>query len=135
MNSIEARLLPWPTDSEANYRELLIDGKSFQETIKSRYPNDFLEGRYRETFVPILSQDPAADQEKEIVRPIYGCQDGGCCLYVFARIKYDDKTVTWTGIGQNRLYLMGGEQADDGLRFLQGVEPMTFDRIAYQKVF
>jgi len=140
MNSIEMRKTHLKNNKNALYKDLYIDGKPFQQSLKKMYPSEFSRGRYAEEFIPrIISKannnsNSSDSKHFNMIVPIYGCQNN-CCMYLFAEIEYTESQVKWLRIAQDSGYIGSKESEQEPLVWLNGFENLIFDKSDYDQVF
>lgn len=134
------RITHLKNDTSALYKDIYIDGKSFQQSLKKWYPSEFSKGRYKEEFMPrIVSKESKQHHHSDhinhnIITPIYGCQDN-CCMYVFAEIEYSEAQVKWLRIAQDSAYLGAKDNELEPLVWLQNFKNLVFDKDEYERTF
>lgn len=139
MNTIELRNTHLKFDKNSLFRDIYIDGASLQETLKTRYPLEFSQGRFKEEFIPRLhyksSRTHASDGDstKSVITPIYGCLDG-CCSYLYTEIEYTESVVKWLGVAQDSQYLGAIDDEAEPLIWLTDFTNLVFDKSQYQQV-
>jgi hypothetical protein len=82
--------------------DFVIDDISFQDKLKSDFPNLFNKSRFSELFMPDISG--IISKSDEVITPIYRCTDD-CCDYIFAEINQSNNITIWNRIGRNSLYV------------------------------
>ena len=140
MNSIELRKTHLKHDKNALYKDIYVDGKPFQESLKNRYPLEFSKGRYGEEFIPRIAinqnkiDQSSGKRNSNVIAPIYGCHDN-CCMYLFAEIEYTEEQVKWLRIAQDSAYLGNESSEMEPLVWLNGFKNLVFDKSEYQQIF
>ena len=139
MNTITLARCHLANDKSASYQDICVDGEVLQAVLKREFPHVFKQGRYKETFMPIIdvnAEHIAAcnyAQSPRIV-PIYGCQDG-CCIYVYVNVEITQAVIKWLDIVIDR-YFLGAERSEQhDLMCLQRQASFAFSPAQYHKVF
>lgn len=127
-------------NKNAIYKDLYIDGKPFQQSLKKLYPSEFSQGRYSEEFISrIMSKGNNTSHYSDsknfnMIAPIYGCQDN-CCMYLFAEIEYTKSQVKWLRVAQDSVYMGTKENEQQPLVWLNGFKNLVFDKSEYERIF
>jgi hypothetical protein len=139
MNTIEMRITHLKNDTSALYKDIYIDGKSFQQSLKKWYPSEFSKGRYKEEFMPKISSKRNSIshfsdlQTHKMIAPVYGCMDN-CCIYLFAEIECTSSKIKWLRIAQDSGYFSFDRGEEGPLIWLENFEKLEFDRNKYERV-
>lgn len=127
-------------NKEAIYKDIYIDGRPFQKSLKNKYPSEFSRGRYKEEFIPrIVVNKSKIDQSSgtrnsNVIAPIYGCHDN-CCMYLFVEIEFTNEQVKWLRIAQDSAYLGKESSEMEPLVWLNGFKNLVFDKVEYERTF
>ena len=126
-------------DVYALYKDLVINGRFFQDELRTNFPEDFAKGRYREEFMPIThSKSHPFDSYKSLdtnyLLPVYGCQDD-CCIYIYADCKFENKTISWMGIAQDSFYFGPLKTTNHHLHWLTNFKPLHFKRKDFEHIY
>ena len=108
--------------------DVFIDGKSFQNYLKTNFKIEFSEGRFKEPFMLRLQKG-----SNEVIVPLYGCTDS-CCNYVFVKITKNDKQIIWENLGRNREYIFPKTNSDNKIEWVKDFSPISFSKNNYNSI-
>ena len=139
MNKLTLKLCRLASDDEATYQDIWVDEHPLQNILKQEFPELFAQGRYKETFMPIIAANTAhvtarSYAPKASTVPVYGCQDG-CCIYVYVDVQWNDDRIRWLDIAIDRYFLGADRTQAHALKFLQRRRVFEFTPTQYHAVF
>lgn len=108
--------------------DVFINGKSFQNYLKTTFKKEFSQGRFKEPYMLRLD-----NKSKEIIIPLYGCTDG-CCNYIYVKIKRNKKQVIWENIGRNSEYIFPNINVKDTIEWIEKFKPICFTLENYNSI-
>lgn len=134
--------------TKVDINDLFVDGRSFQNLLKTEYKNLFSTGRFKEPFILYLEKElkniyhsPAnfikpgiPDINSTKISPLYGCADG-CCVYVYLQIKHIQNYIYWEKIGRNTNFISNSSQKNKKpIKWITDFKPIIFDKGRYTKI-
>ena len=136
------------TNAQVSVDDVFIDGHSLQDTLKKSHRALFSNGRFKHFFMLYLGeklkdiyhskeeflQSPIPEDGATVIAPLYGCSDG-CCVYLFVKVKRDNKHFYWEQIGRNTAFIRPSKKQEDDIEWLPSFQPFIFDYNTYNSYF
>jgi hypothetical protein len=134
--------------SEVFVDDIFIDGTSLQETLKTKYSELFLKGRFKNLFIVYLGntltdiyhsneaflQSPITEEGRTNIAPLYGCADS-CCVYLYVKVRRSGAYIYWEAIGRNTAFVHPSQKEENAIDWLPSFEPLVFDFNTYNSFF
>jgi hypothetical protein len=111
--------------------DFVIDDISFQDKLKSDFPNLFNKSRFSELFMPDISG--IISKSDEVITAIYRCTDD-CCDYIFAEINQSNNMTIWNRIGRNSLYVPNKKNTTETIDWIKDFKPISFNTDSYYDI-